>query len=161
MLANAGHRTVLVVQSISESRAILGLAFTSEPAQYDVSRNLHVMTEDRWSMLRPEAEYVIFDNPTTDTCDTRVLVIRNCYLALSAASKAGVGAYDYVVLVEEPGRALDERTVRDALGVTVYTLPCDPAIARCVDAGLLATRFPSSITKAFTRLPFMQSAHVS
>ncbi len=76
-----------------------------------------------------------------------VLVTRACYLALRAAGY-GPNA-DEVLLVAEPGRALGKSDVSAALGLPVsVTVPWDPAIARAVDAGLMATqRIPRSLRK--------------
>ena len=56
-----------------------------------------------------------------------------------------VEAVTEIALVDEPGRALRGADVRAATGCEVRgRLPCDPAVARAVDAGLLATRLPRS-----------------
>ncbi len=53
-----------------------------------------------------------------------------------------------IVLVDEPGRALSQRDVEHSLGVAVEaTVSLDPAVARAVDAGLLATRLPRVIAE--------------
>jgi hypothetical protein len=53
-----------------------------------------------------------------------------------------------IVLVTEPGRALGARDVERAIGAPVVAeVPYDPAVARAVDAGLLATRLPGSIAR--------------
>lgn len=73
-----------------------------------------------------------------------VLVTRACYLALRAA--ADHPGPDDVVLVAEPGRALRARDVGATLGVEVGpVLKWDPAVARAVDAGLLASRLPRTL----------------
>ena len=54
-----------------------------------------------------------------------------------------------VVLVEEPGRALTNHDVEEIVGVPVTVeIGLDPAIARAVDAGLLASRLPRSLERA-------------
>jgi Mrp family chromosome partitioning ATPase len=69
-----------------------------------------------------------------------LLVMRPCYLALRRAVAAHVAA-DGVVLVREPGRSLDRRDVADVLSLPVLAqVDVDPALARSVDAGLLARR---------------------
>lgn len=46
-------------------------------------------------------------------------------------------------MVSEVGRALDRHDIEDVLGVPVRAqVPVDPAVARAVDAGLLARRPP-------------------
>ncbi len=77
-----------------------------------------------------------------------VLVTRPCYLALRRAVAAPITPSS-VVVVDEPGRALGASDVHDILGVRVVaTVPVDAAVARAVDAGLLANRLPRSLERA-------------
>ena len=77
-----------------------------------------------------------------------LLVTRPCYLALRRAAREEVRA-DAVVLVVDPGRALDRRDVAQVLGLPVAAvLEVDPAVARSVDAGTLVTRLPRSVERA-------------
>ena len=74
-----------------------------------------------------------------------LLVTRPCYLALRRAVGCGVQPSG-VVLLTEPGRALSRRDVERALGAPVVAeVQYDPAVARAVDAGLLAARLPRSL----------------
>lgn len=83
---------------------------------------------------------------------TSVLVIRPCYLALRRAARLGIRP-DEVVLVDEPGRALRRPDVESVIGVKVKVhLELDPAIARAVDAGLLAGRLPSPLLHGLRRV---------
>jgi len=67
-----------------------------------------------------------------------LLVTRSCYLALRRAVHQRVVA-DGAVLVREPGRSLDHRDVTQVLGLPMLAqVDLDPAVARSVDAGLLA-----------------------
>ncbi|MCU1502631.1 MAG: ATPase involved in chromosome partitioning [Ilumatobacteraceae bacterium] len=76
-----------------------------------------------------------------------LLVIRPCFLALRRAAQLSV-APSAIVLVNEPGRALRSREVEHALGVPVIVeLDIDPAVARAVDAGLLASRLPRALVQ--------------
>jgi hypothetical protein len=71
-----------------------------------------------------------------------LLVTRACYLALRAAMRAPIRPTG-VVLVEEPGRALRHADIEASLGVPIVaTVLLDPAVARAVDAGLLAAHLP-------------------
>lgn len=77
-----------------------------------------------------------------------LLVLRPCYLALRRAMAAPVRPSG-VILVEEPRRALDVADVEEVLGVPVRAVvPWDPAVARCVDAGLLGSRVPRLLAQA-------------
>lgn len=69
-----------------------------------------------------------------------VLVTRACYLSLRRVVRSG-GRADSVALVLDAGRALDRHDVGDVTGLRVdATIEFDPAVARSVDAGLLARR---------------------
>ena len=80
-----------------------------------------------------------------------LLVLRPCYLALRRALAAPVRP-SAVVVVEEGRRSLDPTDIEDVLGVPVRAVvPWDPAIARCVDAGLLGARLPGVLATALRR----------
>lgn len=80
-----------------------------------------------------------------------LLVTRPCYLALRRAVAAPIRPTG-VVLVDEPGRGLRARDVEHALGAPVEaTVRVDPAIARAVDAGLLASRLPRVVSRELRR----------
>jgi hypothetical protein len=72
----------------------------------------------------------------------RYLVLRGpCYVALATALVTPVERLDGIVLLAEPERALRGTDATDVLGIPVVaTLPQSSAIARAIDAGLLAAR---------------------
>lgn len=77
-----------------------------------------------------------------------LLVVRPCQLALFRARHLPV-APTGVVVVREPARALTVADVERVVGVPVVAeLAVDPAVARAVDAGLLAARLPRSFAAA-------------
>ncbi|MGI9034064.1 MAG: hypothetical protein ACR2HY_10410 [Acidimicrobiales bacterium] len=77
-----------------------------------------------------------------------LLVLRPCYLALRRAMAAPIRPSG-VVLVTESGRSLGRRDVEEVLGVPVRAeISYDPAVARAVDAGLLATRVPRALERS-------------
>lgn len=81
-----------------------------------------------------------------------LLVIRSCYLALRRASRL-TRRPDGVVVVLDPGRALDRRDVGDVVGAPVAaSIDVDPAIARAVDAGTFAHRVPPRLRASVRRL---------
>ncbi|MFN3256291.1 MAG: hypothetical protein ACE37B_11385 [Ilumatobacter sp.] len=88
-----------------------------------------------------------------DIADRNVMVTRADYLALS---NPGVLASnpDEIVLVKEPGRALNQRDIERAMNAPVNTvIELDPVIARSVDAGMFLghrglERATSKITNA-------------
>lgn len=76
-----------------------------------------------------------------------LLVLRPCYLALRRALAAPIRPSG-VILVSEPGRAVTRHDVEDVLGVPVRAeVEHDVAVARAVDAGLLATRVPRGLQR--------------
>lgn len=89
------------------------------------------------------------------TVEARVVVVlRPCYLAtrrLLAGGGLPPGAV--LVVIEEGGRVLRAGDVASAVDTgRVLRLPWDPAVARAVDAGLLAARMPRSMRRMGERL---------
>jgi hypothetical protein len=76
-------------------------------------------------------------------------VTRACYLALRHAAAAPHRPTG-VIVVREAGRSLDRHDVERVVGVPVAAeVEVDPAVARSVDAGLLAThRLPRQLDRA-------------
>ena len=101
-------------------------------------------------------DHIIVD--TTDNAyawtlhvDHRVLVTRPCYLALRRSTITPRPSH--VVLINEPGRALDAKDIEAVTGVPVTaTIPYETGIARTIDAGLLTTRLPRTLTRALRPL---------
>ena len=84
-------------------------------------------------------------------CTHSLLVTRACYLALRRAADPPLRPSG-VVLVTEPGRALDRTDVEQVVGAPVRAeVALDPAVARAVDAGLLASRLPRGLERALRR----------
>lgn len=80
-----------------------------------------------------------------------LLVTRPCYLALRRAVHLPLRPSG-IVLVTEPGRALTRGDVEEIVGVSVLAeVALDPAIARAVDSGLLASRLPRTLERALRR----------
>jgi MinD-like ATPase involved in chromosome partitioning or flagellar assembly len=76
-----------------------------------------------------------------------LLVTRACFLSLRRAVQLPLKPTG-IVLVSEPGRALGARDIEHALGAPVVAeVLVDPAVARAVDAGLLAARLPRSLVQ--------------
>lgn len=81
---------------------------------------------------------------------TRYVVSRCGYLEARKESRRPMREEraDGLILVMEPGRALTPRDMEAATGVPVVAeIPWDPAVARAIDAGLLAARMPASLTR--------------
>lgn len=111
------------------------------------------------SVLAADTRPVVVDCGTLDTgpsvaaamaavATRSVLVTRQCYLALRRAHAVPIRPSE-VVVITEPGRTLNTADIGEALGAPVrVTIPFDPAVARAVDAGLLATRLPRSLVRS-------------
>ena len=85
--------------------------------------------------------------PIIEYATRSLLIIRPCYLALRRASLLTTKP-DGVIVITEPGRALGVHDVESVVGAPVLAeIPFDPAIARAVDAGLLAGRVPTLLAK--------------
>ena len=84
-----------------------------------------------------------------DVADVSIVVLRACYLGLRRAVASGLlegtaGA----VLVAEPGRAIGAREVADVIGRPVLAqVEASAAVARAVDAGVLASRLPDPLAR--------------
>jgi cellulose biosynthesis protein BcsQ len=77
-----------------------------------------------------------------------LLVTRACYLSLRRAVTAPVRPSG-VVLVNEPGRSLSRADVEQVIGAPVRAeVAVDPAVARAVDAGVLASRLPRTLERS-------------
>jgi len=118
--------------------------------------------DGRWfelaAHLRTEERHVIVDAGTgrppealMAAADETLLVTRACYIGLGHAVAAGIVPTG-IVLLEEPGRSLRAADVAASLGAPVVsTSLLDPAIARAVDAGLLASRLPGGWRRQLRR----------
>lgn len=84
-----------------------------------------------------------------EVADVGLMVVRGCYLTLRRAVAApGLAATHGIVLVDEPGRSLGSREVADVLGRPVLArVPVRSAIARAIDAGVIASRLPEPLVR--------------
>jgi hypothetical protein len=138
-MAAAERRTTLVSVDPDCSAAVLGLPRpTATPTTVAGSLRLDSTV--------PESGFVVVDggrlgDVATRRPGVRLAVLRGpCYLALSTLHDQA-GAYDGVVVVEEPDRALTARDVTDVLDVPVLaTVRTSLDVAQAIDAGLLVAR---------------------
>ena len=88
-----------------------------------------------------------------EVADVSVAVVRGCYLALRRGVHSPLLARTTgVILVEESGRSLGAAEVADVLSLPVLArVPVRPAIARAVDAGVLAGRMPDALARPVAR----------
>lgn len=89
-----------------------------------------------------------------EVADAAVVVLRGCYLGLRRAVHApGLGRTAGVALVHEHGRSLSGNEVADVLDRPVLArVPVKVAIARSVDAGVLAHRLPDVLARPASEL---------
>jgi hypothetical protein len=110
------------------------------------------------SVLAGDTRSVVVDCGRVDTNDvhrvlaasatTSLLVTRACYLALRRAVAVPLRPSGVVVL-REGWRVLEPNDVAHVIGAPVVAeVPHDPAVARAVDAGLLAGRLPRGLEAA-------------
>lgn len=148
--AQNGRRTLLIdAADQHDTFAVLGIPEPADPADVvTVGPNLDLRAHEADTDLDVTEGYevVIIDaGRHRPSAGTATLVTRACYLALRRAI-AVTPAPDNVVLVHEPGRALKRSDVATVLSVPIIvTIPADPAVARVVDAGLLAAGLPTAL----------------
>jgi hypothetical protein len=103
---------------------------------------------DAGRALAPSARALV------EVADASVVVVRGCYLALRRAVHSPLlERAAGVVLLEEPGRSLGAGEIADVLDRPVLArVPVRAAVARAVDAGVLAARLPEPLGRSATRI---------
>ena len=138
-LVPAGVPRLLAPAAAAEAGAALGAALRvgGQPCVVDAGR-----------ADLPASRMVV------EVADCSVVVVRGCYLTLRRAVHAPLTARAAgIAFVDEPGRALGATEARDVLERPVLVrVPVRPAIARAVDAGVLAVRPPEPLARAVSRL---------
>jgi hypothetical protein len=87
-----------------------------------------------------------------DSVNVDWLVIRPCYLSLRRAARLARRPHA-VVVIRESGRALTTRDIESVVGAPVIAdITVSEAVARSVDAGLLATRLPRQLASEVAAL---------
>ncbi len=84
-----------------------------------------------------------------EVSDATIVVVRGCYLTLRRAVRhPALGRAPGLVVVEEPGRSIGAKEIADVLGRPVVArVPARDAVARAVDAGVLAHRLPEVLAR--------------
>jgi hypothetical protein len=84
-----------------------------------------------------------------EVSDATVVVVRGCYLTLRRSIRhPALARTAGLVVVEEAARAIGAREIGDVLGRPVIArVPARDAIARAVDAGVLAQRLPDVLAR--------------
>ena len=142
LIMSQQHQVCLV--PTDDTRAALGMADSA----VEVNDNLRLVdTPDEWILT------VLDGQPGDET----ILVTTSCYMALRRAvrmlAQPDAPKLSGIIVIEEPGRAITADDVERTIGAKVLAIiPRDPVIARAVDAGLLASRVPSSIRHPLARV---------
>lgn len=157
--AQAGANVLLADASgYDDVFGALGLTESLEDPVTHVTSNLAVTATPLDYVDTSPYDVVIVDEGTQANLaiGDRILVLRACFLALRRAVRSAP-PFNKVIVVQEDGRALNAADVRDTLNigdtVPVLTVPWDAGVARAVDAGLLVTRPPRSLSS--TLRPFI------
>jgi hypothetical protein len=142
--------TVLVSPDTAAACALLGASGGRDDGHaIEVAPNLLLAAE------RPDAGHdsiVVVDEGTLTSkppaaptaTEEHYLVLRGpCYVALATTLAADIDGIEGIVLVSERDRSLRPADVTDVLGIPVVaSVTLSPQVARAIDAGLLASRFP-------------------
>jgi hypothetical protein len=134
LIPYGGERAALAPRPAAEAGAALAVALRDGPVPTLV---------DAGTAQTPEARALL------EVADVTLVVVRGCYLTLRRSVRhPALGRAAGIVVVEEPGRAIGAREIADVLGRPVVArVPARDAIARAVDAGVLAHRLPDAIAR--------------
>ena len=139
LMASELHATELVAHDPATTAALLGLATPADHESIPISESLLLTAE-----ASHQAPVVVHDLGTErgDEPGIHLVVLRGpCYLGLRSMMASPLRQPFDVVLLAEPGRSLTSRDVEDILWTSVVaTIPVAAAVARSIDAGLLAAR---------------------
>lgn len=92
-----------------------------------------------------------FNRAVVAASEHRLLVLRCCYLALHAARSLPIEPTG-IVLVRERGRSLGPADAEAVTGAPIVAeIAHDPAISRCIDAGLISSRLPRTLLRSLAR----------
>ena len=139
LLPRGSADRLLAPQPAAEAGAALAVALRDAPVPTIV---------DAGTAASPAARALV------EVADVSAVVLRGCYLALRRAVQSPLLARAAgTVLVEEPGRTLGAAELTDVLDRPVLArVPMRAAIARAVDAGVLAARLPDPLARSTARL---------
>jgi MinD-like ATPase involved in chromosome partitioning or flagellar assembly len=150
--ANCDHGSRMTLQSIAIQATANLQIITCGSKQLDAKENRNFT--ELCAALKSFDLPIIVDAgcglPSPDLlahASSSLLVTRPCYLSLRRAAQLSVSPTG-IVLINEAGRALGKHDVEAVIGAPVVAeIDFDSAIARAVDAGLLASRIPTIMSK--------------
>ena len=151
-LANCNHDSRMTLQSIAVQATANLQIIARGSKQLDAKENRNFT--ELCAALKSFDLPIIVDAgcglPSPDLlahASSSLLVTRPCYLSLRRAAQLSVSPTG-IVLINEAGRALGKHDVEAVIGAPVVAeIDFDSAIARAVDAGLLASRIPTIMSK--------------
>jgi hypothetical protein len=134
LVPRGGERPALAPRPAAEAGAALAVALRDGPVPTLV---------DAGVADGPAARALL------EVSDATIVVVRGCYLTLRRSVRhPALGRAAGLVVVEEPGRAIGAKEIADVLGRPVLArVPARDAIARAVDAGVLAHRLPDALAR--------------
>ena len=148
--ANCDHGSRMTLQSIAIQATANLQIITRGSKQLDASLNFTELCAALKTFDLPIIVDAGCGLPSPDLlahASSSLLVTRPCYLSLRRAAQLSVSPTG-IVLINEPGRALGKHDVEAVIGAPVVSeIIFDAAIARAVDAGLLASRIPTIMSK--------------
>ena len=148
--ANCDHESRMTLQSIAIQATANLQIITRGSKQLDANTNF----SELYAALKTFDLPIIVDAgcglPSPDLlahASSSLVVTRPCYLSLRRAAQLSVSPTG-IVLINEAGRALGKHDVEAVIGAPVVAeISFDAAIARAIDAGLLASRIPTIMSK--------------
>ena len=148
--ANCDHGSRMTLQSIAIQATANLQIITRGSKQLDASLNFTELCAALKTFDLPIIVDAGCGLPSPDLlahASSSLLVSRPCYLSLRRAAQLSVSPTG-IVLINEPGRALGKHDVEAVIGAPVVSeINFDAAVARAVDAGLLASRIPTIMSK--------------
>jgi Mrp family chromosome partitioning ATPase len=160
LASDAGPEALTRIEhGVADGVSLLPLGNTSEWSEARATALAVVLGADHRDVIvdvgllgAPTSPLAVLRELVTDSADRSLLVTRSCYLALRRAARCD-RTPDGVILVREPGRALDRGDVEGLLSVPVLAeVDADPAVARAIDAGLLLTSGPRHVARSLRRV---------
>ena len=152
--ANCDHGSRMTLQSIAIQATANLQIIAHGSKQLDAKEKENRNFSELFAALKTFDLPIIVDAgcglPSPDLlaqASSSLLVTRPCYFSLRRAAQLSVSPTG-IVLINEAGRALGKHDVEAVIGAPVVAeIDFDAAIARAVDAGLLASRIPTIMSK--------------
>jgi hypothetical protein len=152
LLIDIGPRTWLLPWRTSTSERRHEYAGECDPRWATLGDWLHDWSNQWGCDVTIDVGTRVPPGPLTERADRSLLVTRPCYLSLRRAVRIGVRPSG-VILIDEPGHGLGARDVEHVVGAPVEAVVgFDPSVSRAVDAGLLASRLPRTMTRELRRM---------